>query len=102
MVKRPRAPAKTAEQEAIEIRQRKALDKEIEEEEDRFKLLARGKLGRASLLSGAPRTVEEAAGGGGRGGRSGPSSLLPGLPGSPVIPPGGTRVARKATSGSRR
>ena len=44
------------------------LDKEIEEQEDRFRALSRGKLGRASLLAGAPRTRGEAAGRGGMGG----------------------------------
>ena len=54
--------SKTAQEVALERRQRSLLDKEIEEEEDRLRLLSRGKLGRSSLLSGAPRTVSEAAG----------------------------------------
>ncbi len=61
MTSQPKAPAKTAEQEAAERRTRSLLDKEIEESEGRFKALARGKLGRVSLLSGASATPEGAA-----------------------------------------
>lgn len=75
----PKKPKKTAQDLALERQQRTLLDKEIEEQEQRFKLLARGKLGRQSLLSGAPRTATEAAGGSGAGGgRGGAGSLLPG------------------------
>lgn len=49
---KPKMPKKTAEQQAAEIRQRQALDKEIEEEEKRAKALARGQRGRGSLLGG--------------------------------------------------
>lgn len=74
----PKKPKPTAEEEAIGIRQRSLLDKEIEENEEKFKALARGKLGRSSLLSGAPSTANEAAGGVRRGGGSGAGSLLSG------------------------
>ena len=76
--KRPKAPAKTAEQAAGEIRTRSLLDKEIEEEEERLRFARRAKLGRVSLLSGAPRNVLEAAGGARRGGGGGAGSLLGG------------------------
>mgnify|MGYP003633997224 CR=1 FL=1 len=61
------------------------LDEEIEEQEARFKAMARGKLGQASLLGGAPRNRAESAGGGrasasGAGARSG-GSLVGGIPG---------------------
>lgn len=79
MVSRPKKPEKTGQEVATEKRLRSSLDDEIRKQEERFRLLARGKLGRQSLLSGAPRTAEEAAGGGtGRGGR-GVGSLLPGI-----------------------
>lgn len=78
MVARARRPEVTAEEVAIEKRQRSLLDKEIEESEEKFKALARGKLGRVSLLSGAPVTVAQAAGGANRGGRGGAGSLLSG------------------------
>ena len=67
-MKKPKAPKKTAQEVAVERRQTIMLDKEIEEQEDRFRALSRGKLGRASLLAGAPRTRGEAAGRGGMGG----------------------------------
>lgn len=51
--KKPKKQPKTAEQNAIEIRQRSLLDDEIEDSERKFKALRRGNLGRASLLSGA-------------------------------------------------
>ena len=75
----PKKPKKTAEESAIEIRQRSLLDKEIEESEQKFKAMARGKLGRQSFLSGAPSNSEQAAGGrsGARGG-SGSGSMLGG------------------------
>ncbi len=74
----PKKPKKTPQELAIEKRQRSLLDKEIGKQEDRFKLLNRGKLGRQSLLSGAARTTTEAAGGTRRGGGVGVRSLLPG------------------------
>jgi len=61
MASSPKRPKKTAQEKAIEIRQRILLDEEIEESEERFKALARNKLGRKTLLSGAPRTPAEAA-----------------------------------------
>jgi hypothetical protein len=67
-MKKPKAPKKTAQEVAVERRQTIMLDKEIEEQEDRFRALSRGKLGRSSLLAGAPRTRGEAAGRGGMGG----------------------------------
>ncbi len=78
MTKRPKAPAKTAEQVATERRLQVGLDKEIEEQEERFKSLARNRLGRQSLLSGAPRTPELAATAAGRGGGA---SLIRGIGG---------------------
>lgn len=64
---------KTAEQKAIERRQRMALDKETAQSERRLKAVARGKLGKASLLgtpeeedafSGRkPKTIFDVAGG---------------------------------------
>ena len=61
-MKKPKAPQKTAQEVAVERRQSIMLDKEIEEQEDRFRALSRGKIGKASLLGGAPRTRAEAAG----------------------------------------
>ena len=62
-MRKPKAPKKTAQEVAVERRQQIMLDKEIEEQEDRFRALSRGKMGKASLLGGAPRTRAEAAGG---------------------------------------
>lgn len=56
-----KTPEKTAEEKALEIRQRSMLDDEIQETEARLKAIARGKLGRKSLLSGAPTTPAMAA-----------------------------------------
>ena len=68
-MKSPKAPKKTAEQVSVERRQQFMLDEEIEETEGRLKAVARGKLGKASLLaSGATR----------RGGATGGSSLIGG------------------------
>ena len=52
---------KTAEQKAIERRQRMALDKETAQSERRLKAVARGKLGKASLL-GTPEEEDAFAG----------------------------------------
>ena len=60
-MKKPKAPKPTAQERAVEMRQQRALDEEIAEQEQRFRALARGKLGTASLLGGAPRTRQEAA-----------------------------------------
>ena len=69
--KEPKKPKKTAEEEALEKRQRAALDKEIGESEERLSALTRGTLGRVSLLSGAPKNVSEAISGPRKGGASG-------------------------------
>jgi len=63
-MKRPKAPKPTAQQLAVERRQSMALDKEIEEQEERQRALARGQLGVRSLLGGVPRTARERATGG--------------------------------------
>ena len=62
-MKRPKAPKPTAQQLAVERRQAQALDEEIREQEERFRAMARGKLGTKSLLGGVPRSRAEAAGG---------------------------------------
>jgi hypothetical protein len=58
-VKKPKAPKKTAQEVAVERRQTIMLDKEIEEQEDRFRALSRGKRGTVSLLGGAPKLVRK-------------------------------------------
>jgi len=68
-MKSPKAPKKTQEQKAAEIRQQFMLDEEIDETEGRLKAVARGKLGKTSLL---------ASGAGRRGGASKGSSMLSG------------------------
>ena len=50
--KEPKKPVKTAEEAALEKRQSRALDDEIEESEEKFAALARNTLGRGSLLGG--------------------------------------------------
>jgi len=75
---KPKPAKKTAEQDATERRTQSSLNKEIEESEEKFKALARSKLGNVSLLSGAPRNVSEAASGSRSGGRGGAGSLLTG------------------------
>ena len=65
-MKSPKAPKPTAQQLAVERRQSMALDKEIEEQEERQRALARGQLGTRSLLGGVPgmggrRAAERAA-----------------------------------------
>ena len=62
-MKSPKAPKPTAQQIAVERRQAVALDEEIAEQEERFRAMARGKLGTKSLLGGVPRSRAEAAGG---------------------------------------
>lgn len=84
----PKAPVKTQQEKAIEVRQQKQLSKEIEESEERFAALARGKLGRSSLLSGAATTVAQAAGGTRGGGSRSAGSLL-GSGGVPQAAPRG-------------
>ena len=76
--KTPKKPAKTAEELALEKRTQIALDKSIGDQEDMLKALSRGTLGRVSLLSGAPKTTQEAAGGKKPGSAGGAGSLLGG------------------------
>ena len=76
--KTPKKPAKTAEEVALERRTQMALDESIGDQEDMLKALSRGTLGRASLLSGAPKTAKDAAGGKRSGGGGGAGSLLGG------------------------
>ncbi len=81
-MKKPKAPEPSAQELAVGQRQQRALDKEVEEQEQRFKALARGKLGSASLLGGAPRSRAEAAAGsrGAKGaGASAGKSMLGGM-----------------------
>lgn len=79
--KSPKMPKKTAQELAIEKRQKILLNKEIEETEAKQKALARAKLGAQSLLSGAARTQAEAATRG-AGSGSGASILGSSLSGS--------------------
>ncbi len=58
----PKKPKKTPEEIALGIRQRSLLDDEIEESEKRFKAMARGNLGRSSLLGSAATNQAGAAG----------------------------------------
>jgi hypothetical protein len=94
---KPKAPKKTQEQVAGERRTQSLLDKEIEESEEKFKALARKKLGRQSLLSGAPRNITEAASGSRGGGASGAGSLLSG-PGGGGSSSGSSRSASRTPS----
>lgn len=96
----PKKPKKTAQELAIERRQRLELNKTIQKQEDLFSLLSSRKLGSASFLSGSPRTSEEAAGGGGGGGKGLARSLLPGRSGTPRQP--STSVPRRFTASGRR
>ena len=90
-MKRPKAPKPTAQQLAVERRQAAALDEEIREQEERFKAMARGKLGTKSLLGGVPRSRTEAA-----GGRAGAA------PARTMLGMGGGRVAPRGTGGGSR
>ena len=84
-LKKPKAPKPSAQELAVGQRQQRALDQEIGEQEQRFKALARGKLGSSSLLGGAPRTRTEAAmgGRGAKGAAAGAGrSMLGGLAGA--------------------
>ena len=96
MASSPKSPEKTAEELAIERRQRSLLDDEIGESEDRLKALARGSLGRASLLSGAPANRADASGGS-RGSRGGAASMISGG-GVGSGPVGGSRPSAPAAS----
>ena len=82
--KKPKAPKPSAQELAVGQRQQRALDDEIGEQEQRFKALARGKLGSASLLGGAPRSRTEAASGsrGAKGAAGAGRSMLGGLAGA--------------------
>ena len=89
-MKSQKAPKKTAEQVSVERRQQFMLDEEIEETEGRLKAVARGKLGKASLLtSGATR----------RGGATGGSSLIGGASSGGTSGSGGN-APRTFTGGS--
>jgi len=82
MAPTPRRQPKTANETALEKRQQTALDKEIEEQEERLTLFTRKSLGRASLLSGAPKTAQQAAGKASSNGRMfGGSSMSSGATG---------------------
>jgi len=100
-MKKPKKPKPTAQEVAVTQRQQVALDKEIEEQEGRFKALARGKLGSASLLGGAPRNRAESAGGArgakGAGGSAGRSMLGGGAGG--VSGAGGSFRAGRGNAG---
>ena len=76
--KKPKKEPKTAQEDALARRQRSALDDEIEESEEKFAALARGKLGSGSLLSGAPKNAVEASSGRRSGGAGGAGSMLGG------------------------
>ena len=78
-MKSPKAPKPTAQQIAVERRQSAALDEEIREQEERFRAMARDKLGTKSLLAGVPRTRAEAAGTG--AGRAAPARTMLGMGG---------------------
>ncbi len=71
MAGNPAKSEKTAEEQALERRQRTMLDEEIAETEQQLKSLARGTLGRKSLLTGAPTTPAQAA-------SRGKPSMIPG------------------------
>lgn len=96
--KEPKEDEKTSEELALERNQRNALNKEIEDSEEKFAALVRGKLGRASLLSGAPANRSESAKGSrGSGGAGGGGSLLSGGSSSGSST-GGGRVANSNRS----
>jgi hypothetical protein len=88
-MKSPKAPKKTQEQVSAERRQQHLLDDSIEETENQLKAVARGKLGKSSLMgSGASRRgatskssmLSTGAGGGGgsAGGGGGGSRMFTG------------------------
>ncbi len=86
----PRMPGPSAEEQAMTRRQRKALDKEIAENEARLKRAATGRAGKGSLLGMAG--MDDELGGGARG-TGGLSSTLfgagdKGVPGGRTITPG--------------
>ncbi len=95
--KKPKKPGKTPEQIANEVRIRRELDEVKEEEEERQAAIARGKLGRSSMLSGAPRTIAESAGRPKQGGGGGAGSLLSGVRGA-TRTGGGSSPVRQSQS----
>ena len=87
----PRPPGPSAEEQAMTRRQRKALDKEIAENEARLKRAATGRAGKASLLGFAG--MDDELGGGARGTGGIASTLFGagdkgGVPGGRTITPG--------------
>tara|TARA_R110000787_G_scaffold19426_1_gene58322 strand:+ start:402 stop:716 length:315 start_codon:yes stop_codon:yes gene_type:complete len=91
---KPKKPRATAQELAVTMRQTAALDKEVEEQEERLKAMARKKLGSVSLLGGAPRSRAEAATGsrGAKGAAAGAGrSMLGGVDAGPGY--GGVSVA---------
>lgn len=93
-MKSPKAPKPTAQQIAVERRQAAALDEEIREQEERFRAMARGKLGTKSLLGGVPRSRAEAAGTG--AGRAAPARTMLGMGGMRGVAPRGGTGARRS------
>lgn len=63
MASSPKKPKQTAEEAALVKRQRMMLDEEIGEQEKLLKSLARGRLGKKSLLKGAGAGPERKRGG---------------------------------------
>lgn len=86
----PRMPGPSAEEQAMTRRQRKALDKEIAENEARLKRTATGRAGKGSLLGMAG--MDDELGGGARGTGGIASTLFgagdKGVPGGRTITPG--------------
>ena len=66
-MRKPKKPEPTAREVAVTARQERALDEEIEEQEQRLRAQRRGQLGTRSLLAGAPASRAGAASGMGRG-----------------------------------
>ena len=101
-MKKPKSPKPTAQQIAVERRQQVALDKEIEEQEERQRALARGRLGTRSLLGGVPRSAMARATGGRSAAASARTFLGGGArtggirrAGAPMGPIGGTNINLK-------
>ena len=92
-LKKTKKPQPSAQELAVTMRQTAALDKEVEEQEERLKAMARKKLGSVSLLGGAPRSRAEAATGsrGAKGAASAGRSMLGGVDAGPGY--GGVSVA---------
>ena len=86
----PRMPGPSAEEQAMTRRQRKALDKEIAENEARLKRAVTGRTGKGSLLGFAG--MDDELGGGARGTGAIRSTLFgagdKGVPGGRTITPG--------------